>query len=114
MDRVRSGEFGWRNLDALHRASLDELLDRFGLGDANEDERAIVTRAWHALPLLSLKSSQVMLVAAHPRDLAAAQSFGLQTAYIDWPLEHGAPVPADEAAVAGFDYRADSLAALAA
>ncbi len=31
MDRVRGGDLPWTNLDALHRASLDELLEEFGI-----------------------------------------------------------------------------------
>ena len=31
MERVRQGEIPWRNLDALHRESLEGLLDRFGV-----------------------------------------------------------------------------------
>jgi 2-haloacid dehalogenase len=31
MDRVRRGEIPWTNLDALHRASLEELLGEFGV-----------------------------------------------------------------------------------
>ena len=32
MDRLRRGEVPWRNVDALHRASLEELLEEFGVG----------------------------------------------------------------------------------
>ena len=31
MDRVRSGEIPWTKLDDLHRASLDELIEEFGV-----------------------------------------------------------------------------------
>lgn len=31
MNRVRQGEMSWTNLDALHRASLEELLEEFGI-----------------------------------------------------------------------------------
>jgi 2-haloacid dehalogenase len=49
MDRVRRGESAWQNLDALHRASLVMLLERYGIGgfDAREYDR--VARAWHTL-----------------------------------------------------------------
>ncbi len=49
MDRVRRGEVGWQNLDALHAASLAELLERYGAGDAGGEERARLVKAWHAL-----------------------------------------------------------------
>jgi 2-haloacid dehalogenase len=42
-----------------------------------------------------LKPSQVMLVAAHQDDLAAARACGLQTAYIERPLEFGSGQPKD-------------------
>jgi 2-haloacid dehalogenase len=49
MDRVRSGELPWTILDALHRASLDELLPRFGVPDVDEATRAELVLAWHRL-----------------------------------------------------------------
>ena len=42
-----------------------------------------------AARLLGLAPAQVMLVAAHPSDLAAAQSAGLRTGYVPRPLEYG-------------------------
>jgi 2-haloacid dehalogenase len=42
-----------------------------------------------------LEPSQVMLVAAHQDDLAAARACGLQTAYIERPLEFGHHQPKD-------------------
>jgi 2-haloacid dehalogenase len=38
---------------------------------------------------------EVMLVAAHQDDLAAARNCGLRTAYIERPLEFGAKRPKD-------------------
>jgi len=49
MNRVRRGELPWTGLDALHRASLDELLPGFGAGDADEATRAELVLAWHRL-----------------------------------------------------------------
>lgn len=49
LDRVRRGEIPWRNLDSLHRESLETLLDRFGVEDATEEELLELTRAWHRL-----------------------------------------------------------------
>lgn len=49
MERVRTGELPWTNLDALHRASFDELADRFGLHVLGERERAHCAFAWHRL-----------------------------------------------------------------
>jgi 2-haloacid dehalogenase len=51
MDRVRRGELPWQNLDALHRRSLDELLDEWEIGSAfDEAARAELVRSWHRLP----------------------------------------------------------------
>lgn len=42
-----------------------------------------------AVRLLGMQPEEVMLVAAHPFDLMGARGAGLQTAFIDRPLEHG-------------------------
>jgi 2-haloacid dehalogenase len=39
--------------------------------------------------LLGVRPAELMLVAAHPSDLRAAREVGLQTAYVDRPLEYG-------------------------
>jgi 2-haloacid dehalogenase len=50
MDRVRRGELPWTNLDALHRASFDELAARFGIdGALDEDARRWCVERWHRL-----------------------------------------------------------------
>jgi 2-haloacid dehalogenase len=49
MDRVRSGEQPWMNLDGLHRASLDELLAEHGLAETPEDVRIELVHSWHRL-----------------------------------------------------------------
>jgi 2-haloacid dehalogenase len=43
-----------------------------------------------AARLLGLELAEVMMVAAHPPDLQAAQRAGLKTAYVPRPLEYGA------------------------
>ena len=159
MDRVRNGEIPWTNLDALHRASLEELLEEFGVEGLSEGEKDLFNRVWHRLDpwpdaveglarlkeryiisplsngnvallvnlakraglpwdlilsaelvrhykpdpetylmapeLLDLHPEQVMMVAAHPYDLRAAQENGLRTAYIPRPLEFGPGREAD-------------------
>ncbi|MBC7598362.1 MAG: haloacid dehalogenase type II [Polaromonas sp.] len=45
--------------------------------------------------VFGLEPAQVMLVAAHQDDLAAARACGLQTAYIERPTEFGAARPKD-------------------
>jgi 2-haloacid dehalogenase len=49
MDRVRRGEIPWTNLDDLHRASLDELLDELGIEDLTNAEKAHFNKVWHRL-----------------------------------------------------------------
>jgi len=49
MNRVRTGELPWMNIDALHRLTLDELVPRFGLGTLSESELDHLNRAWHRL-----------------------------------------------------------------
>lgn len=48
-----------------------------------------------AAQVFDLRPSEVMLVAAHQDDLAAARACGLQTAYIERPAEFGAACPKD-------------------
>jgi 2-haloacid dehalogenase len=50
MDAVRRGELPWMNLDALHRRSLDDLLEEFDAGHLGEPERKDLVLAWHRLP----------------------------------------------------------------
>ncbi len=49
LDRVRRGETPWRNLDSLHRESLEELLDRFGIEGLTDPAVESFNRAWHRL-----------------------------------------------------------------
>lgn len=49
MSRVRNGEATWSNLDSLHRASLEDLLEEFGVGGLSEQEKDHLNRAWHRL-----------------------------------------------------------------
>ena len=62
--------------------------------------------------LLGLRPEQVMLVAAHPSDLRAAQRHGLKTAYVMRPMEwgpHWEPEPPDPS----FDINAGDFLELA-
>ncbi len=49
MDRVMRGELPWTNLDALHRAALDELLEEFGVRGLSEEEKDRLNGVWHRL-----------------------------------------------------------------
>jgi 2-haloacid dehalogenase len=176
MDRVRRGELPWTNLDALHRASLEELLEEFGIEGLTEEEIDHLNKVWHRLDpwpdsvaglarlkeryviatfsngnvallthmakraglpwdlilsaelvrhykpdpeaylmapnLLGLRPDEVMLVAAHPSDLRAAQTHGLRAAYVLRPLEWG-PEGEAEPADPSFDLVVDDLVELA-
>jgi 2-haloacid dehalogenase len=63
--------------------------------------------------VFDVRPDEVMLVAAHHDDLAAARQCGLRTAYIERPLEFGAAHPKDISPDAGNDMHASSLLALA-
>jgi 2-haloacid dehalogenase len=61
-----------------------------------------------AVELLSCKPAEVMMVAAHPLDLKAAQSCGLKAGYVPRPLERGPnppppPAGASSSAANSFD-----------
>lgn len=49
MQRARSGEIPWTNIDGLHRVILDALIPRFGLEAFSEPEREHLNRVWHRL-----------------------------------------------------------------
>ena len=49
MDKVRTGELPWTNLDALHRLALEELLAEFGIEGAGEAAKAELNCAWRRL-----------------------------------------------------------------
>jgi 2-haloacid dehalogenase len=82
---------------------------------------AETARAYKPLPqaylasaeLLNLKPSQVMLVAAHNGDLAAAASCGLATGFVARPKEHGPNQSRDFKAEREWDVVADSFVTLA-
>ena len=63
--------------------------------------------------VFDLAPQEVMLVAAHHDDLAAARACGLQTAYIERPLEFGAKALKDVSARPENLYHASDLNALA-
>ena len=63
--------------------------------------------------VFDVRPDEVMLVAAHHDDLAAARECGLRTAYIERPLEFGSTHPKDVSPAAGNDMHASDLLALA-
>ena len=66
-----------------------------------------------AARLLGFAPSQVMLVAAHPSDLAGAQRAGLHTAYVRRPLEYGAGAAMEPVGDLRFDLTAADFIDLA-
>jgi 2-haloacid dehalogenase len=60
-----------------------------------------------------LEPAAVMMVAAHPGDLQAAQALGLRTAYVHRPLENGPGRPSTMPAAGRFDFLARDLGDLA-
>lgn len=124
MQRVRNGERAWVYLGTLHRESLDELLDRHGIGAALDDAaRARLVRAWHLLPawpdaveglaLLDVELEQVLMVAAHSWDIGGASAAGLRTAFLERPNEKGPQQKADRAEDTVSDLSVDSFVELA-
>lgn len=177
MDQVRRGELPWTGLDALHRASLDELLPEFGRPEVDDAVRAELVLAWHrldpwpdsaegltrlraryviaplsngnlsllvdlarhgglrwdavlsaelfghykpdpevydgAVRLLGLAPGQVLMVAAHVDDLAAARTRGLRTAYVHRPRERGPAAPPPPATDPDADLTVTDLTELA-
>lgn len=63
--------------------------------------------------VFDLPPQEVMLVAAHHEDLAAARACGLRSAYVERPLEFGAARPKDVSPQPGNDFHARDLVALA-
>jgi len=49
MDEVRLGRRPWTNLDDLHRASLEQLLPRYGLSHLTDAQKHSLVEGWHFL-----------------------------------------------------------------
>src|SRR5215470_12965154 len=49
MNKVRTGELPWTNLDALHRMALDQLLEKFGVTGLDEADKVWLNLTWHRL-----------------------------------------------------------------
>lgn len=49
MDLVRQGKLPWTPLDALHRMTLERLLEEFGIDGLSEADKDHLNRAWHRL-----------------------------------------------------------------
>lgn len=49
MARVRKGELPWTRLDDLHRATLDRLVEQFGVKGLTEADMVHINKGWHRL-----------------------------------------------------------------
>lgn len=82
---------------------------------------AEAVRAYKPLPraylgnaeLLALEPDEIMLVAAHNKDLAAAQALGFRTAFVRRPTEYGPDQGKDLEAEGDWDIAADSMTEVA-
>lgn len=68
----------------------------------------------NAVEMLGFAPAEVMMVAAHNNDLAAARSFGLRTAFVARPGEHGPKQTSDLTATDSWDVVARDFRELAA
>jgi 2-haloacid dehalogenase len=106
---VRSGLEALRRLRptaALSNAHVALLVDLARHGDLRFDcvLSAELAHVYKPAPevyqtaarLLGVEPAELMLVAAHPLDLKGARGAGLQTAFVDRPLEYGSGSPARE------------------
>jgi 2-haloacid dehalogenase len=66
-----------------------------------------------AIDYLGYRADEIMMVACHKYDLAAARAFGMRTAFVARPLEFGPTGQPDTAPEEWFDVYADDLVALA-
>lgn len=87
----------------------DVILSAELAGHYKPDPEAYLTAA----KLLDLTPGEVMMVAAHPDDLAAAARVGFQTAYVPRPLEYGPGVKAAPVTGRHFDVTAPDFNELA-
>jgi 2-haloacid dehalogenase len=49
MNKVRTGELPWTNLDALHRMALDLLIEKFAIKGLTEEDKMWFNLTWHRL-----------------------------------------------------------------
>lgn len=66
-----------------------------------------------AINMLGLEPTEVMLVAAHNSDLKAAQSHGMQTAYVNRPTEFGVDQDKDFGPEGDWEYVTETVTELA-
>ena len=89
MDRVRRGELPWTKLDALHRNSLDMLVERFAIKGLDEADLAHINLGWHRLrPWGDVVAGLRRL---HPRFILGPLSNGNVSLLVDLARHAGLP-----------------------
>jgi 2-haloacid dehalogenase len=141
-DELRNLTMGWHRLDPWPDAvpGLTRLATRYRLGTLSNGNTALLTdlarhgglpfhvilgaetaHAYKPLPeaylrnvaTLGLEPNQVMLVAAHNGDLAAAHGQGLRTAFVGRPTEYGPMQLTDLSPTGAWNLVCDDMSALA-
>jgi 2-haloacid dehalogenase len=77
MDAVRTGMQPWTNVDGIHRARLETLLDEYSVTGLSDEEKTRLNRAWHrctpwpdAVPGLTRLKAGYVLSALSNADVA--------------------------------------------
>jgi 2-haloacid dehalogenase len=77
MEAVRTGALPWTNVDGIHRAGLERLLDKYAIRGLSEEEKIRLNRAWHyctpwpdAVPGLDRLESKYVLATLSNADVA--------------------------------------------
>ncbi len=89
MDRVRRGELPWTKLDALHRSSLDRLVEERGITGLTDADRAHITMGWHRLR--AWPDAVNGIVRLHRRFIVGPLSNGNVSLLIDLARFNGLP-----------------------
>jgi 2-haloacid dehalogenase len=80
MQRVRSGELGWTQIDDLHRLILDQVLPQFGVTNLSETEKRDLNKAWHRLdPWPDVVAGLTRLKSKHTISTLSNGNIGLLT-----------------------------------
>ncbi len=89
MDRVMRGELPWTNLDALHRASLEEALAELGVTSLTDAQKDELNHVWHRLR--PWPDSVAGLIRLRERYILATLSNGNVRLLVDLARHSGLP-----------------------
>ena len=87
MQKVRSGQMPYANLDLLHRQNLEQIKGRFGLDRLDEAALAALTLAWHRLD--AWEDAKRAFPRLHKRFLMAPVSNGNIALMVDLARHNG-------------------------